>query len=235
MPAVNASTLEPAPAGATRRRAWAHPEVKSHSLVVLTSGRLHATPLAGAPRPETLAAVDSGDLDELLGPFAVTVDLALVRRAKLDLLTNSLVVEYARAGSSAGRLTVAFATPEAADACFTKLWRRLDGHRLRPYKRDVWAAARGPLALLAGVLLATALLVLMLSVFEDAAPARTAAQLTSRGSSGTAATKSPAEMLVGWADWRWVCAAGGAAAAASQVWLYRRLTRPPVALELVRT
>ena len=234
MPAVNASTLEPAPAGATRRRTWAHPEVKSHSLVVLTPERLHAAPLAGAPRPETLAAVDSGDLDDLLGPFAVTIDLAAVRRAKLDLLTNSLTVEYARAGSSSGRLTVAFATPEAADACFTKLWRRLGGHRLRPYKRDAWAAARGPLALIAGVLLATALLVLVLSVFEDAAPDRAAARLTSRGSSG-AATKSPAEMLVGWADWRWVCAAGGAAAAASQVWLYRRLTRPPVALELVRT
>jgi hypothetical protein len=35
-------------------------------------------------------------------------------------------------------------------------------------------------------------------------------------------------------DWRVVCGLGGAAAAATQVWLVRRVTAPPAALELVR-
>jgi hypothetical protein len=34
-------------------------------------------------------------------------------------------------------------------------------------------------------------------------------------------------------DWRAACGLGGAALAAGQVWLYRLLTRPPAALELV--
>ena len=45
---------------------------------------------------------------------------------------------------------------------------------------------------------------------------------------------SPVERLLGWMDWRVVCGLGGAAAAGSQVWLYRRLTAPPAALEVVR-
>jgi hypothetical protein len=36
-------------------------------------------------------------------------------------------------------------------------------------------------------------------------------------------------------NWKVVCALGGAVAAASQVWLYRRLTTPPASLELVRS
>src|SRR5262245_26039591 len=131
MPVVNASTLETALPGATRRRVWAHPEAKSHSLVVLAFDRLLAAPLPGAPKPEVVpAAENGGDLDELLGPLAVAVSLATVRNVKLDLLTNSLVVEYVKNGSGAGRLIVVFASPESADACFTKLWRRLgDGHK----------------------------------------------------------------------------------------------------------
>ena len=41
--------------------------------------------------------------------------------------------------------------------------------------------------------------------------------------------------LIGWMDWRAVCACGGAAAAASQVWLYRRVTQPPTKLEVIRS
>ena len=97
MPDVNASTIATALPGGTRRRTWANPEVLSHSLVVLTFDRLYTTPLAGAPRPEVLAAADAGhDLDELLGPLAVVVDLFSVRQVKLDLLTNSLSIEYAK-------------------------------------------------------------------------------------------------------------------------------------------
>ena len=71
-----------------RRRVWAHPDVKSHSLVVLTFEQLCLAPLAGAPKAELVAAAEAGgDLDDLLGPLAVVVDLIAVRRLKLDLLT----------------------------------------------------------------------------------------------------------------------------------------------------
>jgi len=215
MPVVNASTLETTLPGATRRRVWAYPEAKSHSLVVLTFDQLLAAPLAGPPKPEVVSAVESGgDLDELLGSLAVAVDLVAVRHVRLDLLTNSLAVEYAYRGLGTRRLTVTFATPEAADACFTKMWRRLgDGHKLQPYSRDAWTAARAPLALLAGALLGTAALVFLLSVSEDTAAGRS---------------------RFGWLHWQTVCAIGGAVAAGAQVWLYRRLTRPPVSLELKR-
>ena len=233
MPVVNASTLETTLPGATRRRVWAHPEVTSHSLVVLTFDQLLAAPLTGPPRPEVVSAAQcGGDLDELLGSLAVVVGLATVRNVKLDLLTNSLVVEYAQSGSGTSRLTVVFASPESADACFTKLWRRLGaGHKLQPYKRDAWSVARAPLMLLVGSLLVTAALALVLSVFEDMASARAAARLSATGEAGP---RSALEVLLGWMSWRGVCAAGGAVAAVAQVWLYRRLTRPPVSLELTR-
>lgn len=241
MPVVDASTIETALPGTSRRRVWAHPEVMSHSLVVLTFQRLHAAPLAGSPRPEVLSAVEAGhDLDELLGSLAVVIDLVSVRQVKLDLLANSLVVEYSKGGQSTGRLTLVFATPEAADACYTKLWRRLgDSFKLQPYARDAWALARGPLALLFGALLATAALATVLSVFEDMASARAAVQAGTLELGAPESAKPPPksvlEFLLGWMNWRVVCALGGVVAAVAQVWLYRRLTRPPVSLELVRT
>ena len=240
MPPVTAPPLvETTLPGHTRFRTWAHPELTSHSLLVLSFEQLHATPLAGAPAPELIAAVEAGgDLGELLGPNAVGFDLADVRDVKLDLLTNALSVEYARDGAKADRLTVVFATAESADACFTKLWRRLgDGHKLLPYKRDARALARAPLVLMVAALVATAAMVLTLSAFEDTASARAAAQLAAAESDGAVHAPPPAsplEALLGWMDWRGVCALGGVAAAATQVWLYRRLTRPPVALEVAR-
>ena len=233
--ATTAPSLDSTLPGATRRRHWAQPDVKSHTLVVLTFERLHLAPLAGTPKPEIIAGLVGGDdLDDLLGPYAVTVDLIAVRDVKLDLLTNSLLVEYEKGGLSTACVRIVFATAETADACFTKLWRRLgEGYKLRPYTRDAWAAARTPLTLLIGVLLVTAALALALSVFEDMASAR-AAQRIGGLDGAKALPKSPLEALTGWMDWRAVCAVGGAAAAGAQVWLYRRLTRPPASLELMR-
>ena len=232
MRAANAITLDTTLPGSSRRRVWVHPEVKSHSLVVLTFDRLHVAPLAGAPKADLLAAVGAGgDLEDLLGPLAVVVELISVQHLKLDLLSNALVVEYAN-GLGTSRLTVVFAGPEAADLCFTKLWRRLgDGYKLRPYQRDPWTLARGPLVMLVGVLVATAALALTLSAFEDMASARAVARLAA---DGKALPKTPLEYLLGWMSWRAVCAAGGVAAGASQVWLYRKLTRPPVSLEVTK-
>jgi hypothetical protein len=208
--------------------------------VVLTFDRLHAAPLAGAPKPELVAAVEAGgDLGELLDPLAVTISLADVRQVKLDLLANSLTLDCAKDGAGNSHLTLAFETPEAADLCFTKIWRRLgDGFQLQPYGRDPWSAARSPLVLLVGSLLTTALLVFVLSVFEDMASVRAAVEASEPGPDGLGAPralpKSSLEVLLGWMDWRWVCGFGGVVAAVAQVWLYRRLTRPPVALELKR-
>jgi len=238
---VNATDIETTLPGTTRRRTWVHPEVTSHSLVVLTFTQLYAAPLAGPPRPETLAAVEAGhDLDELLGPLAVAIDLASIRRVTLDLLTNSLLIEYAKDAPGTGRLTLVFANPEAADACYTKLWRRLgDDFKLQPYTKDSWSLAREPLVLLIGALLTTALLALVLSVYEDMASARAAMQAGTMELGAPESAKPPPktvlEWLLGWMDWRAVCAVGGVVAAVAQVWLYRRLTRPPVSLELTRT
>ncbi len=239
MPAAD-TTLETTLPGAARRRTWAHPEVRSHSLVVLTFDRLLVAPLAGTPKPEVVAAVEAGhDLDDLLGPPTVAIDLIAVRRVRLDLLSNVLVVEYAKGGPGTARITVVFENPEVADACYTELWRRLgDGYKLQPYARSAWAAARAPLALLAGALLVTAALALVLSVFEDMASARATAKVSTPGLGGPDGAKalpqSPLEVLIGWMNWRAVCGAGGVVAAVAQVWLYRRLTRPPAALELAQ-
>ncbi len=206
MPALVApSPLEVAVPARDRRRVWAHPDVVSHSLVVLTYDRLYLTPLAGTPKRATLAAAEGGtDLNLVVGPLATVVDLATVRRVKLDLLANTLVVEHHVTGTECTRLTVTFATTEAADACFTKVWRRLGGGvELVPYRKDTWAAARGPLAALFAVLALTAVLATLTAV-------------------------------TGAGGWRTVCGVGGAAAGLVQVWLYRRLTRPPVCLEVVR-
>ena len=233
MPAVNDVLLETTLPGHTRHRVWAHPELQSHSLLVLTFEQLYAAPLTGTPRAEAVAEAEAGgELDALLGPFAVVVDLGTIRRAKLDLLTNSIVIEYATRGVGTGRLKVTFATPEIADACYTKLWRRLgDRVRLLPYKREAWALARAPLGLLAAALVATAALALTLSVVEDTASERAVQRA---GSAVAPPPRSPLMALVGRVSWQAVCAAGGVGAALAQVWLYRRLTSPPQALEIVR-
>ena len=127
---LNNTTIEVRSLGAarpavTKRRSWVHPELVSHSLVVLTLERLYLAPMVGDPKPETLAAVDAGgDLDAILGPLATTIDLVAVRRIKLDLMTNSLIIEYLGRGHETSRATITFTTPEAAAACFTKMWPR---------------------------------------------------------------------------------------------------------------
>ncbi|MDB5313777.1 MAG: hypothetical protein JWO38_7979 [Gemmataceae bacterium] len=241
MPILNAAPVEATVPGQARRRVWVHPELRSHSLLVLTPDRLYLAPLSGCPKPETVAAVEAGiDLDDHLGSLATVVDLATVRRARLDLLSNSLVVEYVCGRLGKSQMTVVFATPEAADACFTKVWRRLGGgFELLPYKRDSWALARTPLTALGAILAITAALGLSLNISEDFATARAVATLNvpGAGESGTSVQlpKSPPEALLGWLDWRVVCGVGGVAAAVVQVWLYRRLSQPPESLEVMRT
>ena len=231
-PPLDAATLPP-----SRRRVWKHPELTSHSLLVLTFDEIRLAPLAGVPRPEVVAAAELGaDLDDLLGPLATAVPLAAVRRARLDLLTNSLVLEYTT-GRSTSRLVVAFATTDAADACFTKVWRRLgDRFQLQPFKRSPWSASRSPLVMLAAVLALTGAIAGTLGMIEEYVAARStgAVSVTPAGELGTPVTihKTSLERLPDLLNWRVVCGIGGAAAAGLQVWLYRRLTQPPLSLEL---
>jgi hypothetical protein len=238
---LNSTPLERALPANARRRTWSHPELVSHSVLVLTYDRLYLAPLAGTPKPEVLAAIDSGaDLDVVLGPLTTVIDVVSMRQLKLDLLSNSLNVEYAGSRVGRAKLRITFTTPEAADACFTKIWRRVgDGFQLAPYQRDTWHSIRGPLGLLGLVLFITAATAGLLSIREDAATARPLhSNPTSTGELPaivSSATKSANDSLLDGLNWKLVCGLGGIGAALSQIWMYRRLTTPPISLELVRT
>jgi hypothetical protein len=219
---------------------WTHPELSSHSVLVLTFDRFYLAPLAGSPKSTTLAAIEAGvDLDDLLGPLTTVIDLENIRQLRLELVVNSLTIEYVGRSMKQSRVRLTFATPEAADASFTKIWRRLgDDYQLAPYKRDTWHSVRSPLALLTFILLVTALLAGMVSIYEDMAsthmpPFNHAA--TGGPIEKVEAAKSNWAVLFGWMNWKVVCGLGGVAAACSQVWLYRRLTTPPESLELIKT
>lgn len=235
MPVLNASPLETALPPAQRRRLWKQAELQSHSLVVLTFDQIRLAPLSGPPRRETIAAVESGgDLDELLGPLATAIELTAVRRVRLELLANTVVLEYREPGRGMSRLTIVFTTPVAADACFTRVWRRL-GERcsLLPYHRDWWALAKAPLLALAAALAITAALSIGLGVSEEtnAHPAAVVS-VPSAGEMGTPLDIPKAAPP--WLGWKAVCGLGGVAAALTQIWLYRRVTQPPAVLELAR-
>ena len=206
--------------GLTRRRVWRAPQVRSHAVVCLTPAKLYLAPASDADPEAVATAVENGaDPDAAFGPTAAVIEVTSVRKVTHDLLTNTLTVEHLRpaeAGGGVAAAAVEFATHEAADEAFTSVWRRL-GERfaLTPHTQDGWELARAPVAFMSGVLVATLTLSLVANAAADAG-----------GASGPLA-------LFAAADWRWVCGLGGAALAGLQVWLYRRLTRPPEALELL--
>lgn len=214
----------------SKRRVWSFPELKSHSLLVLTLDALYLAPNTGEPRPAMVsAAEDDGDLDELFGPLATVIELAAVQRAKLDLLANTLTLDIVRAQHTASRIVLTFATPEAADSCFSRIWRRLgEGCQLLSHRPDWRPLARLPMIVLAVVLALTAVLALAASASEELPAPGAAASVNVPGS--PIVFSEP----LGKVDWRWICAAGGCAAAITQVWLYRRVTQPPVSLEVIR-
>jgi hypothetical protein len=219
---------------------WTHPELSSHSVLVLTFDRFYLAPLTGTPKSTTLGAIEAGaDLDDLLGSLTTVIDLENIRQLRLELIANSLTIEYVGRGMKRSRVRLTFATPEAADACFTKIWRRLGSDfQLAPYKRDNWHSMRSPLALLAAILLATAAMAGLLSIYEDMASTHMHPfnNATTGGSIAKAESAKPSwASLLDFLNWRVVCGLGGVAAACSQVWLYRRLTTPPESLELIKT
>jgi hypothetical protein len=192
------------------RRVWRAPAVKSHALVALTPGRLDLVP----------ADVDSELLangDDLhAGPQSTAIELATITRIRHELVSNTLTIETL---SSREPVMIVFSEPEISDDAYTRLWRRLGpALELRPFRPAFWTVAREPVGVMAGVLMAT----ITLALFADAA-----ADLI-----GTI-PGSWARLARG-LDWRWITGIGGAVLALAQVWLYRRLTRPPTRLELVR-
>lgn len=238
---IATSPLEAAHPAPTRRRVWRHPDLTSHGILVLTFDRISLSSDTHRPKPELIAAIEAGgDLDQLLGALAVVIDLASVRRLRLHLQTNSIMIEYVGHGQGKSRQRVTFATPEAADACFTKIWRRL-GHdvELVPYRSNSWSMARAPLGLFLGALIVTAALALMLNIFQDMSSVHPVAHASTQGvgelGSRVPFPKSALGKILAWLDWRVVCGLGGVVAAVSQVWLYRRLTTPPACLELIRS
>ena len=202
--------------GLQGRRVWSTPAVASHALLVMTPARLYLLP-TGHATDGVRQAVEAGvDLERLFGDAAECVNLSDVHRA--DFALAGLTIVLARA---AGDVTLRFRDAESADDLFTKLLHRTrDRLHLTSDKPDPWVAARGPLGVLAGVLLATATLALTASAADDLAtpdaPAWLARWLT----------------LLATLDWRAVCGVGGAAAAWLQVAAYRRYRQPPIRLAL---
>ena len=236
MPSLAASLLETVIPGPTPRRIWQSPEVQSHALVLLTFDRLYLAPTGGQPSAGRVAALEKGaEIEAVLGPLATVVNLSAVRQAKLDLVTNSLALDYAVRGQGPSRMTVVFANPEAADACFMKVWRRLGkDFELLPYKKDIVALARPPVMAILVVLAATLVLALAAGGYPDFAAARAAGAVSVAGAAAEPAARSAVEAAFGWLSWKAVCGVGGIAAAGLQVWLYRRLTSPPLSLEIAR-
>ena len=236
MLALKTTPLEAILPGNARRRTWFHPELSSHTVLVLTYDRLYLAPHTGSPKPGLLAAIDAGaDLDMLLDPQTTMVDLATIQRLTLDLMTNSLSIESAGSGQTGNRLRLTFTTPEAADACFTRIWRRLgEKFQLTPYKRETAKSVQAPLAVLALILVLTAAMAGLLSIHQD----RVVTRIPTTGSGESVSLKEPTrsnwDTVLDWMNWKVICGLGGIAAAGSQVWLYRRLTTPPVSLELIR-
>src|SRR5438094_4150249 len=138
MPALNTAPLATAVPSLVRRRVQSYPDLQSHSLLVVSPERLHLAPLDQTPDAAAAAAAETGtNPDELLGPLATAVDLDAIRRVKVDLLANAVTVEHAAGGLEAKQLALAFSSPEAADACFMRLWRQLgDRCELLPYRKD---------------------------------------------------------------------------------------------------
>lgn len=199
--------------GLAQRRVWKAPEVTSHSLVVLTLPRLYLTPMTGTPKTEVIGQLQTVRMvDAFLGPLATAIDLHTVRRVKLDLATQAVTIDHLTGNDPRARTVIQFATGEAADSFFAKLWRRLgDGYQLKTIAPEWWTLARVPLVFIAAAILFTALAAMGLNALSD----------WGAGKLGRALP-----------NWREACIVGGGIVAAAQVWLYRVSTHPPERLEL---
>lgn len=235
MPRLNSYRAKPSPSALNKGRMWSHPEVNSHSLLVLTDEQLFAAPLLGVPKSELVSAINAGsDLETMLGSLSCMVNLASVRQLSLDLLNNLITIEYVGEENESRQLRLTFSSSKSADTCFTKIWRRLgEDLQLAPYKREPLQVVRAPLAMLLLTFVMTGSLACVASIREDSLTAQPPAHASSESARGTAAD-SRGKHNLDIMNWRVFCGIGGAVAAVSQIWLYRRLTAPPVLLKLSR-
>ncbi|QEL14691.1 hypothetical protein [Limnoglobus roseus] len=201
--------------GLAQRRVWKAPDVTSHSLVVLTLPRLYLTPMTGSPKTEVISQLETvRAVDSFLGPLATAIDLYTVRRVKLDLKDHTVTIDHQMANSPNGRTVIRFADGRVADSFFAKIWRRLgDGYQLKTFAPEWWTLARLPIVFIAAVIVFTAITAMVLNAISD----------TGIDQHGIARVLP---------NWRIVCAVGGGAVAAAQMWLYRMASRPPERLEL---
>ena len=206
-----------------KRRIWIAPLVSSHSAIILTATKLYLVPGLTPPPADHVSAVMNGaEPGSRFGQMMTVVTLGAVRSVTHDLLENRVHID-SRAGSGStgewtSRVTISFTEAEPADALFAKLWRRLgDEFKLRPDRPPNSKAVQLPFVALFGILISTAVLGFAANSAADLGRA-------------TPSLLSPLRSI----DWRWIAVFGGIAAAIVQVWLYRRLTRPPVRLELIK-
>lgn len=154
-PVSGIETLSP---GSTRRRVFVHPDVKSHSMLVLTFARLYlGDPSPSAPDPDVVDSIENGGapVEKVLGSRMVQIDLPFVKRVKLDVPAATVTLEYANLGTVRSA-AIAFAGPAAAEALFSKLWRRLgDDFDLKQDKPEPWPAVQVPLVVGLAILLAS--------------------------------------------------------------------------------
>ncbi len=197
--------------GTTRRRVWAGPAVASHAAVVLTAARLALVP-AGA-------AFDAGTDPADAPPAGHTIfDLGAIRLATLHLDADAIAIEL---DGRRAPVVVLLSDAATADDVFTQLVRRCGtGYALATDRPSRLALARTPLGVMAGVGVAAGILAVTVSGLPDV----------------VVNLPDPPVWLRALArlDWRLVTGTGGVALAAAQVWLYRRLARPPARLTLRR-
>ena len=187
-----------APPGLLAVREWARPAVVSHETVMLTAARL------------TLKSSDGREL---------TLPLAGIRRAALGLATDAVDLDHDQLPVVA---RVRFADASTADEFFARLVRRSgSGYDLGTDAPTQLQVARGPLGIMAAVLLTTAILAATVAGLPDV----------------LANSTSPPSWLgmLARLDWRLVTGMGGVLLAVAQVRLLRRLARPPARLVLVRS
>jgi hypothetical protein len=202
--------------GLVERRIWKAPELTSHSMVVLTLPRLYLTPMTGVPKTEVLGQLQTSlEIDKLLGSYATSIDLHTIMRVKLNLITNTVNIDYRTANVPMARTSIVFADSKIADSFFAKLWRRLgDGYTLHTYRPEWWSLARIPVVFMAAMIVFTAIIAMGLNAISD--------QGFDRSGFG--------QYLP---NWRTICIVGGGLVGAAQVWLYRLSNRPPERLEIV--
>jgi hypothetical protein len=204
--------------GETRRQVWSRPEVISHALVLLTANGLHLVSASQSFAPELIKELDGGaDPEKRLSGDPLVIPLSSIMAVTLDLPLNALQIDYGPAPTNANSISVGLANAELADLLFEVLWWRLGPTvELQPFSEPWQSLVRTPLMVMGVVLTVTLTFALVMNAMED-------------GSSPLRSIGAPS-----WLDWRLICGLGGGILALTQIWTYRRITRPTTRLRLVR-